>query len=85
MEKSLYQRLLEANCELDSHYSDLYVKATPEARAIIDEYRKEKGLTNGWGLGGPFVSQIDGQTWIDLPFFYEPYWIAHSSPQPTTN
>lgn len=72
--KSLYQRLVDAECQIDSHESDLYVKATPEARAIVQQYREENGLTNGWGLGGPFTSQIDGQVWIDLPFFYEPFW-----------
>ena len=73
--KSLYQRLIEANCQTDNHYSDLYVLDTSEAREIIRQYKLDAGIRgNGWGLGGPFRSQIDGRQWIDLPFFYEPYW-----------
>ena len=79
--KSLYQRLTEAGCQTDSHYSDLYVRYDEKARAVIDEYRHENKLT-GWGLCSFFISQIDGKQWVDLPFFYEPYWTSNLN-QPT--
>ena len=72
--KSLYQRLKDAGCKIDNHYSDLYVEATEPARKIIDEYKKENGLA-GTGLCSSFISQIDGKRWLDLPFFFEPYWL----------
>ncbi len=69
---TIYQRLLEANCELDNHESDLYVKSTPEAREIILKYRSEN-------LHSPltvrtFKSETDGTPWLDLPFQYDPWW-----------
>lgn len=67
---SLYRRLKDAGCELDHHESDLQVRATPEALAIIKAYEDEGGFTNK----RQFVSQTDGTPWIDLPFHYEPYW-----------
>jgi hypothetical protein len=42
--KSLYRRLLEAGCEIDNHESDLYVRDTPEARAIIAQYKLDDGI-----------------------------------------
>lgn len=67
---SPYKALKEAGCKLDSHESDLYVKATPEADTIL----KAHGITPGaWGCER-FTSQIDKQTWYDLPFMYDPWW-----------
>lgn len=71
--KSLYQRLKDAGCKIENHYSDLYVESTETARKIINEYKKENGLS-GSGLCSSFISQIDGKPWLDLPFFFEPYW-----------
>lgn len=62
---TLYTELRDAGCEIDSHESDLYVLATPEARAIIERYGKPC-LS--------FISQIDGKRWLDVPFMYEPFW-----------
>ena len=67
---SLYRRLLESGCELDHHESDLYVRATPEAKAIIAAFEAEGGISNQT----PFRSAIDGTAWIDLPFLYDPAW-----------
>jgi hypothetical protein len=60
-----YKALLKAGCEMDSHESDLYVRATPEAVAIVKE--------SGWRYE-TFTSQTDGQQWLDLAFAYEPFW-----------
>ena len=59
-----YAELRTARCTIEHHESDLYVLATPEARKLAE--------------GAPnrsfFSSQIDGRTWIELPFAYTPFW-----------
>lgn len=62
---TLYQELKSAKCEIDSHESDLYVKATARALAIIAKY------PNGYSR---FISQIDGTYWLDIPFAFDPFW-----------
>ena len=61
----LYQRVTEAGIPTDSHESDLYVKGTPEAFALV----KASGLS--WST---FHSYTDGTTWIEIPFAYSPFW-----------
>lgn len=73
MTKTLYQRLTEAGCETSNHESDLYVRYDDTAKTIIDEYRKENGLT-GWGLCSFFTNQVEGGRWIDIPFAFDPFW-----------
>ncbi len=69
---TLYQRLLEAGCKLDSHESDLYVEATTTALGIIKSYAE-----HGCDVKPKsFISQIDGKRWLDLPFMYEPWWAS---------
>lgn len=68
--KSLYARLIEAGCETDHHESDLYVKVTPEAKAIIEAFESESGIKNR----ETFRSAIDGSPWYDIPFAYDPAW-----------
>jgi len=63
--QSIYQKLVAAGCEVDSHESDLYAKATPDAVQ----------LTNGCGNRTFFVSH-DGSQWLELPFAYDPWWEA---------
>jgi hypothetical protein len=43
MTKPLYDRLREVlpAADLDSYYSDLYVRATPKALEIVNQYRRE--------------------------------------------
>jgi hypothetical protein len=60
-----YEKLLEIGAKMDSHESDLYVKATPEAWKII--------RASGWSCT-IFTDQIDKETWYELPFAYLPYW-----------
>lgn len=62
----LYQRLKEAGVPLDSHESDLYAKATPEAERIFAEAGVREPQT--------FVSEMDGEIWYDIPYAYTPYW-----------
>jgi hypothetical protein len=60
-----YDMLTAAGCEIDSHESDLYVKATPEAIAIV----KASGWTHEY-----FTNQRDGTRWIDVAFAFSPWW-----------
>jgi hypothetical protein len=69
---SLYQDLVTAGCQIDSHESDLYVKHNADAVRIIAEFEAAGGITNKV----LFTSRVDFQTWIELPFAYEPFWIA---------
>lgn len=63
----LYGECVKLGATLDHHESDLYIKATPEARELV----KRSGWSHTY-----FTSQIDGQTWIDAPFAYRPFWEA---------
>jgi hypothetical protein len=60
-----YKAITAAGIPTDSHESDLYALATPEALAIV--------RASGWSFSF-FRSNIDGRTWIDLPFAYSPWW-----------
>jgi hypothetical protein len=68
MSASLYDKLKAAGQQLDHHQSDLYVRWTPEADAIIRAH------------GGPEAKNAraftgtDGLRWIDIPFAYDPFW-----------
>lgn len=65
--KTIYQQMVEAGAEIDSHKSDLYVKSTPKTREIIRGYEYLNSVTT-------FTSQIDGQLWMDIPFAFDPFW-----------
>lgn len=67
---SVYSAMVAAGIPTDHHESDLYVKDTPEARAILMTHDKKPGT---WGCPG-FTSAIDGTRWLDVPFCYDPYW-----------
>ena len=69
---SLYQALTVAGCEIDHHESDLYVKLTPTALAVI---RTFPGMYDE-GSRFMFRSKVDGKMWLDFPFAYEPFWAA---------
>ncbi len=67
---SLYTDLKAAGVPLDSHESDLYAKATPEAKNIIEGWHDYAHSAK------MFKSQIDGEWWFDIPFAFEPFWEA---------
>jgi hypothetical protein len=62
---NIYEELKKIGAEMDHHESDLYVKDTPGIAKIIEGY--------GYRTY-PFTNQIDGTTWIDIPFAYTPWW-----------
>jgi len=80
---TLYQRLKAVMKpeDISNHESDLYVRYTPEAQAVIEQYKKEHRLF-GWGLCSFFTNQVEGGRWIDIPFAYDPYWTAKSMRNP---
>lgn len=63
----IYEEMKAANVPMSNYRSDLYVKSTPEALAILGRY-EFKGNTRF------FTNTVDGQVWIDIPFAYLPYW-----------
>lgn len=64
----LYDQLVAIGAEIDNHESDLYVKATPEAVALV-----KASTSKSWAY---FRSEVDGTSWIDVPFYYSPFWRA---------
>ena len=65
MKPTIYEAMKAAGVPIDSHESDLYVRATPEAERIISEYGK---------VGEYFTDSIDHVRWIELPFMFDPFW-----------
>jgi hypothetical protein len=63
---SIYKDMVQAGIETDHHCSDLYVPDCPESRAILANHGKQ---VDGWNVQ-PFISQIDGKQWLDIPFNY---------------
>lgn len=66
---SLYTDLIEARQPVSSHYSDLYTPVNEVTRALI----KKHGCT-----ADTFTNQVEGGTWFDVPFAFEPYWESKS-------
>jgi hypothetical protein len=64
---SLYDAATAAGIPTDHHESDLYLLATPEARALV----KARGLTCS-----TFRHNGDGRLWLEVNFMYAPWWRA---------
>jgi len=64
---TIYAQMLAAGVPTDSHESDLYVKATPEALAIVRRYRWRNLVTS-------FTHAVDGTRWLEIPFAFDPWW-----------
>lgn len=67
-DSSLHADMVAAGVPTDSRESDLYVKDTPEARAILA--RHQTHATNA----RRFRHTETGELWIDIPFAFEPFW-----------
>lgn len=70
---SIYEALKKAGCEIDNHESDLYVRATPEARNTIAVYREKN---KGHPFCVDYFTGTDGLGWLEIPFLYDPWWQA---------
>lgn len=53
-------------CDIDHHYSDLYLKRTPAAAALV-------GRLDNTVLLSVF-RDYDGVAWYELPFCFTPYY-----------
>ena len=71
---SVYAACLAAGIPMHSHYSDLYIPATEETRAIL---KACDCITFR-----PFRNQVEGGTWYDVPYAYLPYWEAKQAKTP---
>lgn len=52
---------------IDHHETDLYIKVTPESRALVSDYEFRNQVET-------FLSPLDGCLWFDIPFAYSPAW-----------
>ena len=68
--ETLFGEIVAAGIKHASHETDLYIPDTPEARAILDQFPLEKRNARR------FRNQVEGGTWIDIPFAYLPAWEA---------
>lgn len=59
--------------QIDSHFSDLYIKVTPTSKSIINRLQKDK-FGRMPALLSTFKSPVDGCRWYCLPFCYIPYF-----------
>lgn len=53
-------------CDIDHHASDLYLRRTPAAVALV-------GRLDNTALLSVFRDP-DGVVWFELPFCFSPYW-----------
>lgn len=67
--ESLYQQVERLGLEMESHESDLHLKCTGESAALIAGYRHRANVRT-------FTSSIDGRSWYDIPFAFDPFWEA---------
>ena len=52
--------------DIDHHNSDLYLKRTPAAVALVNRLENKSLLS--------VFRDPDGVPWYDLPFCFTPYW-----------
>lgn len=52
--------------DIDHHNSDLYIKRTPAAVALVARLENKALLST--------FRDPDGVVWYDLPFCFAPYW-----------
>ena len=67
-EKTIYQALLEEECEISNHESDLYTPVDPVSIAILKDYPVHRSNAT------TFICQITGRMMYDIPFAYDPFW-----------
>ena len=53
--------------DIDHHASDLYIRVTPESKALIARFQYRRMVTT-------FVDSINHVLWYDLPFCFAPFW-----------
>lgn len=66
--KTIYEEAVEKGWPIDSHESDLYLLYTAETVEAVKRH----------GHGFKAFRGNDGQTWIEVPFMYDPFWAART-------
>jgi hypothetical protein len=69
--RTLYDEAATLGLPMDNHESDLYLRCSPEADALVRRYDVNKTARR-------FVSQTDGAPWWDVPFAFLPWWRRRS-------
>jgi hypothetical protein len=69
---SLFSEVLAAGIPHASHESDLYLPDTPAVRQLLVKH--PDWLRNVQR----FSNQVEGGSWIDVPFAYDPWWEVRS-------
>jgi hypothetical protein len=70
--RGLFEAVKAAGIAYDNHESDLYIEATPEARALLRRYEHRDNAR-------PFVHAVTGAIWLDVPFAFVPWWDARAA------
>ncbi len=71
--QSLYLEVVAAGIPVHNHESDLYIPDTEAARAILARYPTKAANAKR------FENQVEGGTWIDVPFAFDPFWTAKAA------
>ena len=58
---NINEAMAATGAPMDRHESDLYVKVTPETKAIIERYEWKNNVET-------FIDAIDKEPWFDIPF-----------------
>ena len=65
---TLFQTIQAAGIPFGNHASDLYFQKTPESMAILAQFPEHKVNSS------LFLHQTTRETWIDVPFAFDPFW-----------
>jgi len=65
---TLYEELLFGGVKIEHHESDLYFPVTRKSTEILRRHPKAMEIAEY------FTNRISGDTWVDVPFNYQPYW-----------
>jgi len=70
-EVDIHAEAVAAGLEIDHWQSDLYIKRTPAADALIQSYRDRVGKNFD---SSKLFKGTDGFWWYEVPFSYTPFW-----------
>lgn len=71
--KTIYEKLKSAGIKIDNHYSDLYFELSQNAIQIIKTHNHDEQDCIKFST---FRNQIDGKSWGEIPFAFDPWWNA---------
>jgi hypothetical protein len=66
---TLYTKALAYGLQIDNWQSDLYIKYSPKAKSIIEQFATKEEMANLRQFVG-----TDKEIWLEIPFAYDPYW-----------